>query len=1024
MTKKITSSIFVFILFISGIHAQLNYAYHAGEQLYEIAFDLFQKEKYSSAQNYFEEYVNKYQFTESIKKVNAEYYIAVCAIRLYNDDAEYHVIKFINEYPESSLINKLILEMGFHYFDREKYDDAVEWLEQMDKTGLTRKDFAEYYFKLGYGYFMEEELEKARLALFQMKDMESKFASPAIYYYAHINYQQKNYETALKGFLRLTNDEDFGSIVPYYITQIYYMQKKYDEVISYAIPLMEQVIPKRKAEVARIIGESYYRKNQYKEAIPYLETYTDEVTSTSADDKYQLAYCYYQTGNLAKAVGLFEKISNGNSAVSQSALYHLGDIYLKLDEKDKARIAFSGAANLDFDQTIKEDALFNFAKLTYEISYSPFNEAIRAFNKYLRLYPESEKTDQVYNYLVMAYLNAKNYRLALISIEKISNKDENIRKAYQQIAFYRALELYNNLQFQESIDLLNKSLDYARFNKTLNARAYYWKGEAFYRLDQYDEAIENYDKFLLLTGAFQLDEYKLAHYNMGYAFFKKKQYDDALSWFRKYINVQDKSTNTIADANNRIGDCYFIRANYWQAINYYDEAIRLNTYDVDYALFQKGFSLGLVSRPKKKINTLTTLLEKYAGSAYADDALYEIGRSYVTLQNYQTAINYYSRLIEEFPNSSYKKKTLVQLGLIHYNLDQNEKALEYYKQVVENFPGTNESKDALFGIKNIYLDMNNVDAYFAYAESLGGEVDVSVAEQDSLTYKAAENIYMTGDCSQARERLNSYLNKFPNGAFVLNAHFYLGDCSYSSENYAEALESFRYVINQPKNMFTEQALLGAARINFANEKYRDALTNYQELEEVAEIKNNVLEARIGMMRANYLLGNFDATIEAANKLLLTEKISSEMEREARYKIAKSYLVLGKMEDALDEFRQVAAEVTSKEGAEAKYRVIDILYKKGEYKKAEDQIFEFIDLNTPHQYWMAKSFLVLADIYISQEDYFQAGHTLQSIIDFYENPDDGIIEEARRKKEIVLQHENQINEPPAQEDIEIDISEQQ
>ena len=33
---------------------------------------------------------------------------------------------------------------------------------------------------------------------------------------------------------------------------------------------------------------------------------------------------------------------------------------------------------MDFDQSIKEDALFNYAKVTYELSYTPFNEAIRA----------------------------------------------------------------------------------------------------------------------------------------------------------------------------------------------------------------------------------------------------------------------------------------------------------------------------------------------------------------------------------------------------------------------------------------------------------------------------------------------------------------------------------------------------------------------------------------------------------------------------------------------------------------------
>ena len=47
--------------------------------------------------------------------------------------------------------------------------------------------------------------------------------------------------------------------------------------------------------------------------------------------------------------------------------------------------------------------------LTYELDYSPFNEAVQALNEYLDLYPNSKRSDEATNYLVMAYLNAKNY---------------------------------------------------------------------------------------------------------------------------------------------------------------------------------------------------------------------------------------------------------------------------------------------------------------------------------------------------------------------------------------------------------------------------------------------------------------------------------------------------------------------------------------------------------------------------------------------------------------------------------------
>ena len=133
---------------------------------------------------------------------------------------------------------------------------------------------------------------------------------------------------------------------------------------------------------------------------------------------------------------------------------------LKLNDKNKARMAFSSAAKMDFDPEIQEDALFNSALLTYELDYSPFNEAVQALNEYLDKYPNSNEAMRPTTYLVMAYLNAKNYSLALASIDKIRDKNNEIKKAYQKIAYYRGLELFSNGNLQEAADLLTSSTRY------------------------------------------------------------------------------------------------------------------------------------------------------------------------------------------------------------------------------------------------------------------------------------------------------------------------------------------------------------------------------------------------------------------------------------------------------------------------------------------------------------------------------------------------------------------------------------
>ena len=236
----------------------------------------------------------------------------------------------------------------------------------------------------------------------------------------------------------------------------------------------------------------------------------------------------------------------------------------------------------------------------------------------------------------------------------------------------------------------------------------------------------------------------------------------------------------------------------------------------------------------------------------------------------------------------------------------------------------------------------------------------------------------------------------------------------------EALASLDYIIGKSRNIFTEPALLTASRINYDYGNYPAALENFLMLEDIAELKSNVTEAKIGKMRCYYLLEEYGDAIDAARAVLRDDKISGELIREARYDIAKSFYAQDRFALALDEYRKVAVEVSSVEGAESKYRVAEILYIRKEYQEAENVIFEFIDLNTPHQYWMAKSFLMLSDIYLVKDDGFQAIETLQSIIDYYEETDDGILDLARRKKaEILKSQEAQEGEEP-EEELEIEM----
>jgi len=94
--------------------------------------------------------------------------------------------------------------------------------------------------------------------------------------------------------------------------------------------------------------------------------------------------------------------------------------------------------------------------------------------------------------------------------------------------------------------------------------------------------------------------------------------------------------------------------------------------------------------------------------------------------------------------------------------------------VIANFPGSDDARNALISMETVYRDMNDIQAYIDYANALPRGMRITPSRQDSLTYLAAESVYMRGDRNDAESAMNRYLQTYPNGAFASDAHYYLG----------------------------------------------------------------------------------------------------------------------------------------------------------------------------------------------------------------------------------------------------------
>ena len=536
MKMKIKSQIIkVFVIFFFYTFPLYSQPVATPENCKEIlrtAMELFNAEKYGSAVHEFQK-LRVIAEPGSVFMDEADYHIPVCYLEMGNQNGRSMLEAFIKDSPESPRINNAYFRLGNADFNHKHYKQALVAFKKIDRYALSGKELEEYGFKSGFCNLEAGNRDIARVFFAELKDKPGPFSDASKYYWAHINYLDGKYDLALQEFEKIEKTPQYAAIIPFYKAQIYFAQEKYELVVEIAPALMDRATDKRKIELSKVLGVSYYQLKRYKEAIPFIDNYlrSKEITPLQY---YVAGYCYNKDGQTDKAIQNMEKAAKGKDALAQNAYYELAGLYSKKGDKQRAMMAFQNASNLDFDPKIREDALFQYAKITYELDYSPFNEAIKAFDRYISEYPNSEKNDVAYDYLVKVFMTTRNYKDALVSLEKIKVKSPSIKKAYQRVALNRGIEFFRDLNFSDAIQLFNKSLEFGDQNNELFALAYYWRGEANFRLGKSDEAVADYKKFQGIPGAAKLKEYAISNYNIGYTLFNKGEYELAIPWFLKY----------------------------------------------------------------------------------------------------------------------------------------------------------------------------------------------------------------------------------------------------------------------------------------------------------------------------------------------------------------------------------------------------------------------------------------------------------------------------------------------------------
>ena len=900
----------------------------------------------------------------------AEGYRALCALKLRTDNSHAMAHAFVAQYHENILVPQVRYLLGLDLFDAERYEEALQQFNMVSLSDIQESQQPEYTYKVGYCAFAGGEWERAKGLLSRTRGLPySDYSAPAYYTLGYINYAEKNFREASDWFEMAGNDHRFTTLANYYILECRFNEKDYKYVVKFGEDLFDKVPEDRQPHMARIMSESYLVLGDVEKARSYYEKNLRNKANLTRSDRFYAGEINYLIENWEGAVENFTRMDHRSDSLGQVANYQLGYSYIQLKNKVEAMEAFREASEQEFTPDIQEDALYNYAKLAFDLGRdtAPFQE-------YMQRYGTGKKGDQIYSYMAMVSLQNHDYEAAVDAYDHIDELDPRMQSNYMKAYFLRARELMESGSWRNAVPHLKAAAYYSPRRDGFNQLARYYQAEALYRDGKYGEARTILTDLYNLSALPSRPEGSLISYQLGYTYFKEANYEQALKWFRNYLEGDARKMGS--DAETRVADCYFFSGNYATAVAAYEHQMAAYP-DPDnlYPRYRAGVACGLLEDNNRKVHFLEDAKLASPQSPYYGESLYELGRAYVALRDEDDAIRAFRTLRSSTSDPDLGTKALLELGMISRNAGRSNEALDYYKQVVAQ--GGAFTEDALLAIEAIYRTREDPEAYLDYVNSLGGSANRTEAQKEEVYFSSAEQIYLSGDYAKAQGTLKAYLQKYPEAAFGAKARYYLADCYRFTDQREQAVDQYQNALDAGLDgALAESALLQLATLSYELGSYGKAYGSYLKLKEVAKLDANVENAVVGLMRSAFRARQWEDAIRDAAPVLKTD--NAALKREAHYVRAKSFLSTSHRAEALEEFKALATEPSTDEGAEAAYVLIQDQYDRGQFEGIQERVYSFAEKAGGQNYWLAKAFIVLGDSFVEQGNLPQAKATFESI----------------------------------------------
>lgn len=987
---KIILLVFFAIAFSFKVSAQSTLYQQSTETEFQDALELYTKEQFAASKIEFSRLSSK--DLSGSRQIETAFYIASSALKMDNPDGSHLLEKFIVDNPNEPLKNTAAITLGNHYFEARNYHKAIESFGKVDDSFSYGEEKAEVLFKTGYSFFQLKNYAQSIRYFEEAKRYRSQYLADSYYYAGFVYMQQREDDKAVQNFKEAEKSRDYAGKVPYMLASIYYRQENYDDLIAYASGLLERPGLEKKEEIQLLLAEAYFEKRDHEQAARHYATFINaKKGKLTREQQYKAGVSHYHVNKYAEASDFFKEVVLANDRLGQVSSYYLGHAYVKLNNPQFASNSFNAAYKSDHDQQIKEEALFNYAKVNLE--RGNFQDAVAALDTYLDQYRNGAHAREAETLLSDALINTNNYLRAIEHIEKMPNKSDRIRGAYQKVTFYQAMVYYRDGRYPGAIQMLTKSQTYP-VDRNLSVQSQFWKAESHAANNNLNEAIKAYEAVIAMRPNAQDPNLIKTHYGLGYAYFNSERYSQAEAQFKAYTDKLRSSADkqNYDDALVRLGDTYYVQKKFREALDTFNRAIRENNTNTDYAYFRAGVIHNFENRNTQAIEQLNRVISGFPNSRYYEDALFQKAQINMETTQYQAARSGFSELVSNRPNSPFVPFALEGRAVANYSLKEYENAVKDYKAILDNHPNSSNVEAALVGLQESLTLMGRAGEFSSYLSTYKGANPGSSSLQ-TLEFENAKNLFFNQSYNESIRAFENFLRSYPNVTQSPEARFFIGDSYFRLGDRDKALDYFYQLENTSEATLRNRAVQRIGTLEFEKGNYEKSIQYLRASSNNARTKIEEYESLKGLIESFYQIKQYDSAIVYSDKIVALGDVTIDATPKALLVKGKALSAKGQTNQAQSVYKEIYSTFKTVEGAEALYLMALSYHDGGLYGASNDLIFDESQPFGPYDYWYGRQFILLAKNYIKLNETFQAKATLESIVE--NSPNDKVKEEANQ-----------------------------